>query len=259
MIPRGARALAFAGAVLVSAAFLGEAPALAGEDVLPADSTVAIPPVVLDASFPVALGSFSTTLTGSRPSRTENIRLAAKALDGAVLAPGENLSFNDRVGPRSRERGYQTAPVILRETRQTQVGGGICQVSSTVFVAALLSGLSVPERFRHSTPVDYIPLGQDATIAWGVKDLRIRNDLDRPVRLRVEIVGSTLSARFEGEEETETTFELDVVEQDLPDASGETGGAPGREIEVFRIRRVDGQNVDREFLHRDTYPPSRPR
>jgi len=141
-----------------------------------------------DDEFPVTLGSFATTLVGSLPARTHNVRLAAAALDGAVLRPGEELSFNERVGARTPERGYRPAPVILRETRQVQVGGGVCQVASTVFDAALLAGLSVVERHRHSSPVDYVALGQDATIAWGVKDLRIENDLDLDVRLRVQEV-----------------------------------------------------------------------
>src|SRR5881628_3721849 len=87
--------------------------------------------------FPVVLGSFSTTLVGSLPSRTDNVRLAARAIDGAILAAGEELSFNHELGPRTLERGYQPAPVILRETRQLQIGGGICQVASTLFDAAL--------------------------------------------------------------------------------------------------------------------------
>src|SRR5262249_58093646 len=104
------------------------------------------------------------------------------------------------VGERTLARGYQPAPVILHETRQTQVGGGVCQVASTVFVAGLLSGLDVVERWRHSSAVDYITTGEDATIAWGAKDLRLRHTLTQPIRLRVTVAGSALAARFEGEE-----------------------------------------------------------
>src|SRR5262249_27280505 len=87
------------------------------------------------ASFPVELGTFATTLIGSTDARTHNIRLAAEALDGVVLEPGAELSFNDRVGPRTLQRGFLVAPVILREERQLQLGGGICQVASTLFDA----------------------------------------------------------------------------------------------------------------------------
>jgi len=213
--------------------------------------SLAAPPV--EDPFPITLGSFSTTLIGSVPSRTANIRHSVAALDGVVLRPGERLSFNQAVGERSATRGYQQAPVILREARQMQLGGGICQTASTLFAAALLSGLSITERHRHSFPVDYIPLGEDATIAWGVKDLRIRNDLDQPVRVRVQVLGTTLTARIEAQEGLAEHFELETVERESP---SDRDSMPGREIELYRLRKVDGEVVDRELVHRDVYPPT---
>ena len=204
-------------------------------------------------AFPITLGSFSTTLIGSVPERTANIRHSVTALDGVVLRPGEGLSFNRVVGERSARRGYQRAPVILREARQMQLGGGICQTASTLFAAALLSGLTVTERHRHSFPVDYVALGEDATIAWGVKDLRLRNDLDQPVRVRVQVLGMTLTARIEAQEGLAEQFELETVERESP---SERDGMPGREIELYRLRKVDGELVDRELVHRDVYPPT---
>ena len=207
-------------------------------------------------AFPVTLGSFSTTLVGSVSGRTHNIRLACQALDGVVLLPGDVLSFNRSVGRRTAERGYCDAPVILRESRQLQLGGGICQVASTLFVAGLVSGLSVVDRHRHSTPVDYIPLGQDATISWGVKDLKLRNDLDQPVRVHVEVLGSTLTARIEAEATPRESYEL---YSDVRESVDALAGAPGREIELYRIRRVDGEERDRELVHRDVFPIARVR
>ena len=205
--------------------------------------------------FPIELGSFLTTLIGSVPGRTHNILLAAAALDGTVLEPGAELSFNQAVGRRSAERGYVLAPVILREERQLQLGGGICQVASTVFAAALIAGLTATERSRHSSPVDYIAPGEDAPIAWGFKDLRIRNDLDQRVRLRVGIVGSTLAARFEGESPVERTFELVTDEREVPPSTDDN--LPGREIELYRVHLVNGQEVERELVHRDLYVSAR--
>jgi vancomycin resistance protein YoaR len=223
---------------------------------LAADSTSVAPASAED--FPITLGSFTTTLVGSLPERTHNMRLAAQALDGVVLRSGEELSLNERVGPRTAERGYGAAPVILREVRQVQVGGGVCQVASTLFDAALLAGLTVVERHRHSSPVDYVALGQDATIAWGVKDLRLRNDLEQSVRVRVEVVGSTFAARIEGEEETGESFELETVVNESP-APDDVTGLPGRDVELYRVRASGGQEVERELIHRDHYPPSRSR
>ena len=240
----------------------GVAPAAADSLVAaPADSVASslVNAVPRDEEFPVALGSFTTTLHGSWPERTANIRLAAEALDGAVIAPGEELSFNLVVGPRTMARGYQAAPVILHETRQLQTGGGVCQVASTVFAAGLLAGLSSVERWRHSTLVDYIAPGEDATIAWGAKDMRLRNDLPQRVRLRVRVLGATLSARIDGEAPPSHEYELATDERELPPDPGVEGARPGREIELYRVRRdARGAGV-REFVHRDVFPPSRGR
>ncbi|MFM7232351.1 MAG: VanW family protein [bacterium] len=209
-----------------------------------------------EEEFPVALGDFATTMTGSVPDRTLNVRLAAAALDGVVVEPDDVLSFDAVVGPRSPERGYRAAPVILHETRQLQTGGGVCQVASTVFVAALLSGFDVVERWRHSSPVDYVALGEDATIAWRAKDLRLRNTSGQRVRLRVTVTGAAVVARFEGAEEPEATFELHSESRTLP--ADDASAGPGREVTLFRVRR-DAAGESREVVHRDTYPPTRVR
>jgi vancomycin resistance protein YoaR len=223
----------------------------------PADTASIEPAAAPEEEFPAALGSFTTTLRGSRPERTANVRLAVAALDGQVIEPGQTISFNTVVGARTAERGYQSAPVILHETRQLQVGGGVCQVASTMFVAGLLSGLSTVERWRHSSPVDYIALGEDATIAWGAKDLRLRNDTGQRVRLRVLVRGTTLSAQFQGEESPRETFELLTEERELPAEPGVADARPGREIELYRVRRMGHEGEVRELVHRDVYPPSR--
>lgn len=236
------------------AALLALAPA-PGRGAAP-DSTVSGPLELHENAFPVALGAFSTTLAGSGGPRTHNIRLSCEALDGVVLAPGDVLSFNRVVGKRTPERGYQVAPVILRAERQLQLGGGICQTASTIFVAGLLSGLGVVQRHKHTNPVDYVPLGQDATVSWGAKDLAIRNDLGQRIRLRVSVLGSTLTARFEGEAPLDEEFELALDVRESADAHA---GAPGREIELHRVRRVAGEERDRELVHRDVYPIARVR
>jgi vancomycin resistance protein YoaR len=210
--------------------------------------------VAPDDAYPAVLATYTTTLIGSLPSRTDNIRLAAQALDGITLDPGEVLSFNAAVGPRTMERGYQQAPVILHEMRDVQVGGGICQAASTLLDAALLAGLAVVERHRHSFPVDYVPPAHDATIVWGAKDLRIVNVLDQRLRIRATVLGSTLTARVEGEQESREAFELktEVVEA----STGTRTEDAGRQIDLYRVRSVDGMEVDRELIHRDVYPPA---
>lgn len=237
-------------AALVVLLSCAAAPACAQADA----DTLAAP---AEEQFPVVLGSFTTTLAGSRPERTANVRLSAEALDGAILEPGQVLSFDAVVGPRTLERGYQQAPVILHEMRQVQVGGGVCQTASTLFVAGLLSGLTGVERWRHSSPVDYIALGEDATISWGAKDMKLRNDTGQRVRLRVFVRGATLSARFEGEEPGAATYELSTEERELPADPGVEGARPGREVELYRVRNDARGGESREFVHRDVYPPTR--
>jgi vancomycin resistance protein YoaR len=210
-----------------------------------------VPVPSAEIEFPVVLGTYSTTLIGSLPARTQNIRLAASALDGTVLEPAQVLSFNRRVGERTLSRGYQPAPVILHEARDVQVGGGVCQLASTLFDASLIAGLRATERHRHSYPIDYIPLAQDATIVWGAKDLKILNCLDQRVRFRADVVGTTLTVRVEGESPGAAEFELQTVER-----GAEQGDAiPGREVELFRVRREAGEEVARELMHADHYPP----
>lgn len=210
-----------------------------------------VPVSSADIEFPVVLGTYSTTLIGSLTARTQNIRLAASALDGTVLEPAQVLSFNRRVGERSLARGYQPAPVILHEARDVQVGGGVCQLASTLFDAALIAGLRATERHRHSYPIDYIPLAQDATIVWGAKDLKILNCLDQRVRFRADIVGTTLTVRVEGESPGNAEFELQTVVR----GADQDDAIPGREVELFRLRREAGEEVGRELMHADLYPP----
>jgi vancomycin resistance protein YoaR len=205
-----------------------------------------------DIEFPIVLGTYSTTLIGSLPARTDNIRLAARSLDSTILETAQVLSFNRRIGQRSIERGFQPAPVILHETREVQVGGGVCQLASTLFDAALIAGLRTTERHRHSYPVDYIPLAQDATIVWGAKDLKILDCLDQRVRFRAEVLGTTLTVRIEGERPERGEFDLETVEQ----SASASAGQPGREVELFRVRRLDGQETSRELMHADIYPPA---
>jgi len=120
------------------------------------------------------LGSYATMVAGSA-ERRHNIRLAASLLDYTLLYPGQSFSFNLMVGPVTASRGFRLAPVMLGEDLVPGVGGGICQVATTLFNAALSAGLPILERHPHSRPVAYVAPGRDATVAQYYKDLRFRN------------------------------------------------------------------------------------
>ena len=140
----------------------------------------------------------STTFKEPGGPRAHNIRNAAARLDGLLLAPGQALSFNETVGPRTGERGYRMAPVIIGNKFDEGMGGGICQVSSTAYKAALLAGMAVVERHNHSLTVSYIDLGLDAAVVYGMLDLKLRNDSEAHVLLKTSVDGSLLTVKIFG-------------------------------------------------------------
>lgn len=130
------------------------------------------------------LGSFYTWFYGSW-QRHQNIVLALRSINNTVIWPGEVFSFNQVVGPRTPERGYRPAPVIGEDG--IGFGGGVCQVSTTLYNSAILAGLEIVERHPHSTRVPYIEPGKDATVVFGAQDLKIKNNYDHPVIIKAGI------------------------------------------------------------------------
>jgi vancomycin resistance protein YoaR len=147
------------------------------------------------------------TRFGGPPGRDKNIARAASALDGVVLMPGEEISFNAEVGPRSTQNGFFPAPEIYRGESREGIGGGVCQVASTLYAATLFAGLDVTERQNHSRPSAYIRPGLDATVSYPVLDLRLRNPFDFPVVLDTSIARGGLVARVLGKAKP-TTVDL---------------------------------------------------
>ena len=143
------------------------------------------------------LGFYVTWMHGS-PARQHNIALASRAIHNTLLRPGETFSFNEAVGERTWERGYRPAPVVAGEAVGEGLGGGICQVASTLYNAARQAGLTVVERHRHPTSPRYVPPGQDAAVSWPGLDLKLRNDGAEPVLLQAEQLGSSLVVRILG-------------------------------------------------------------
>jgi len=144
------------------------------------------------------IAQYSTHFDSNLVNRTENLRLAAEAIDGKILAPGEPFSFNQSVGERTTEAGYKEALIIVGEEYTPGLGGGICQVSSTLYNAAILAHLKILERHSHSLPVDYVPAGQDATVSFGILDFRFRNSTDAYLLIRSSIEENTLTIQLYG-------------------------------------------------------------
>lgn len=146
----------------------------------------------------VMLGTCSTTATGSL-ERLTNIFLITDAVNGQMIRAGEELSLNSLTGERTPDKGYMEAPAIRNGELIEEIGGGICQLSGTLYNAALLSGLEITERHHHTWPSDYLPIGLDATITWPGKDLKIRNNTDWPIYIHATVEGDQLTVTFYGE------------------------------------------------------------
>ena len=129
------------------------------------------------------LGAQMTYYSGSTSERINNIRLAASKLDGLILLPGESFSYNDTVGKRTQEAGFQYADAYSDGQVVPELGGGICQVSSTLYSAALYSRLKILSRTNHYFKVGYLDFGMDATVSWGAPDFKFRNDKELPIKL----------------------------------------------------------------------------
>ncbi len=140
-------------------------------------------------------GAYTTTILDASPDRLENIRLTAALLNNAAIAAGDEFSFNRRTGEPTRERGFRPATVFVDGRHEEEVGGGMCQVSSTLYNAVLAAGLRVTERHAHSRPVAYVPPGKDAT-TYTDKDLRFVNTTRRPLVMRAYVAGKKLTVEL---------------------------------------------------------------
>lgn len=138
------------------------------------------------------ISSFSTQFNRNDVNRTDNIKLACSRIDNRILLPGESFSMNSVLGPRTQDNGYKEAPIIFKNELVKGTGGGVCQVSSTLYNTVLLAGLDVIERTHHSMPLTYINPGRDATINEGSIDFRFVNDSGYPVVLEAYVSGSRL-------------------------------------------------------------------
>ena len=122
-----------------------------------------------------------TDASSSKKNRLSNIQLALSSINGLCLQPGEEFSFNEVVGKRTAERGYKVATAYSAGEVTEELGGGICQVSTTLFNAVVKSDLEITERHNHSIPVSYVDKGKDATVSWGAQDFKFKNNTDAPV------------------------------------------------------------------------------
>jgi vancomycin resistance protein YoaR len=208
------------------------------------------------------ISSFATSVEDQDENVKKNIFLAVQKLDGFTIAPGAVFSFNEIVGEGSAQNGFVEGRVLYRDTVRFEPGGGLCQVSTTLFNAFLLAGFRKIERHRHFQPVSYVPLGLDATIKYGKKDLKMKNVLSNPVLLRVALNEKTLLVTLLSANQIPYKYELITNEEILetpqeflsPEAS-EKKIRHGISVYVYRKKFQSGKFLESYLLHRDFYPP----
>ena len=188
--------------VLESAA-AGETVRLPAEIVFPALTAQELEAVL----FRDLLGTTTTNVSGSS-TRRNNVRLSGEAVNGTILNDGEEFDYNKVVGERTVERGYGAAATYVNGETVDTVGGGICQTSSTVYLAALLSNLEIVERYNHRYWPGYITLGMDATVSWGGPEFRFRNNTGYPIRIDVVYKDSQITVSIYGTKTDDTYVEM---------------------------------------------------
>lgn len=197
--------------------------------------------------FETTLGSYSTSYGTSTANRCANIARAASLINGTVVAPGEVFSFNDTVGHRTKENGFYTAKEYVDGQSVDGIGGGTCQVSSTLYSAVLYADMNIVERLNHMMTVGYIPLGQDATVADGGVDFKFRNNSDYPVKVSAYTSGATITVSIIG-----TAWEP-AREVKISNSSSQVG--ENTVVRSVRYVYSNGQLISTDTLNSSTYMP----
>jgi vancomycin resistance protein YoaR len=197
---------------------------------------------------PVLMATFRTSLQGRTEGQKLNAAKAARAVNEAVIPAGSTFSFNQRVGSWTRERGFVRAPVSLGGVLVPSWGGGVCQVSTTLYVAAILAGLEVLERHHHAVAPSYVPKGMDAAVAYGVADLRLRNPFPFPVQIKFEFGENQLTCRVIGfmtpkQERDWNRLKFQIRRETLSPS----------QVRLWRLHYRNGKLVKRELCNESTY------
>ncbi len=231
------------------------------------------PDVTLDElgeeAFPDQLATFTTRYDVSDVDRTTNLRLACQKINGTVLLAGETFSYNDVVGARTVAAGYKNAKIYEAGQVVDGLGGGICQISSTLYNAALLANLEIVERRNHQFVTSYVPAGRDATVVYGSTDFKFKNTRQYPIRIVATANAGIATISIYGiKEENEYTFKFStktissipystqyIDDSTLPQGTEvvKQKGANGLITETYITKLLNGKTISTELLSRDTY------
>jgi vancomycin resistance protein YoaR len=217
------------------------------------------------------IGSFSTNYSSSSEARATNIKLATQSINGTVVMPGDTFSFNEVVGERTKERGYKEAGVIVNQKFDSGLGGGICQVSSTLYNALIRGNIKTTERVHHSIPSTYVDIGLDATVDWGNIDLKFKNTFDYPIYIEgftsnrnvyfnvysnSELAKRTYDITTEVYSTIEPTTKY-IDDPSLPQGQTEVEKQPrtGYRVKAYKNIYENGKLIGKELISNDYYVP----
>lgn len=224
-----------------------------------------------EEAFPDLIATYTTRYDASNYNRSNNLAIAAKKINGTILMPGEIFSYNKVVGARTIEAGYKEAGAYAGGGVVQSVGGGICQISSTIYNTALLANLEIVDRSNHQFQTSYVSASRDATVSWGSLDFKFKNTRSYPIKIETSAKNGIAKVSFYGIKE-ETEYEVIIQPQILSyipytvkyieDSTLEQGkeiveqaGYNGCKSEAYRILKLNGKVVSKTLLSRDTYDP----
>ena len=236
---------------------------------------ITIPEITLNdlgkEAFPQILGTFSTTYNTSNQNRITNLKLASEKIDGTIILPGETFSYNKVVGERTIAKGYKEAAVYAGGKVVDGIGGGICQLSSTLYNSVLYANLEITSRSNHRFLTSYVTAGRDATVSWGTIDFCFKNTRSYPIKITSEVKNGVVTTSIYGikeEKEYEVVIESKVTEvipystkyvkdSTLKEDEEEIVqyGANGAKSETYKIVKYNGIVVSREQISSDIYSP----
>ena len=221
-------------------------------------------------AFPDRLSTFSTRYDASDKDRTTNLVIACRKLNGKVIMPGETFSYNETLGPRTYAAGYRNGKIYSNGQVVDGLGGGICQISSTLYNAALMSDMEIVERRNHQFVTSYVDKGRDATVVYGATDFRFKNTRTYPIRLVASATGGVATVSVYGIKEADKeytySFRTDVIStipyttKYVEDSSLATGkevvtqnGTNGLVCKTYMTKMLNGKVISTELLSTDTY------
>jgi len=214
------------------------------------------------------IASFSTKFNLNQIERSNNLKLASERLNGTIIAPMEIFSFNETVGERTKERGYLAAPIYFNNEISQSTGGGVCQISTTLYNLVLLTDLEVVERHHHSMPVGYVPPGRDATVSYDSLDLKFKNNTGNYLVLFAEVKNNSIIMKFYSSERMKKKVDIisEIITTTPPskilkdDYNLEMGkmrieeGRPGCKVKVWKIINNNGK-IEKKLISTDIYKP----